>query len=179
MPAWHAAFRSTYDELRWARNDVIHQGAYARTVTDHAVELLIILEDTLMSNASIVSQFMVREVVEAQLWHPLSYVRQQMLKHAFSHIPIRVDGQWFLIPEWSIARHLRSAPSRTKRKESLLESVSDVMKSGKLTFSKAETVSPATKISDAVELIEERPLLVVDSNHDNALLGILTSSDVL
>src|SRR5579872_6593819 len=97
-PELHTAFTALYDEIKQARNDAVHQGAYARTITDHAVELSIILEDALMVQATKVSQFMVRSVVEAQLWHPVSYVRQQMLSHAFSYLPIRRADEWRLVP---------------------------------------------------------------------------------
>ena len=87
-PGYHTNFGALYDEMQQARNYAVHQGAHARTLTDHAVELSIILEDALMTVASTVSQFMVRNVVEAKPWHPVSYVRQQMLTHAFSYLPI-------------------------------------------------------------------------------------------
>ena len=83
--AYHTEFLSLYDELKDARNDAVHQGAYARILTDHAVDITIILEDALMSEFSKVSQFMVRDVIEAKPWQPVSYVRQQMLKHSFSY----------------------------------------------------------------------------------------------
>ena len=89
-PTYHVKFSTLYDELQRARNDAVHQGAYARILTDHAVDITIILEDALMSKSSEVSQFMVRDVVEAKPWHPISYVRQQILKHGFSYLPI-----WF------------------------------------------------------------------------------------
>ncbi len=41
----HPNFSALYDELRSVRNDAVHQGGYARTLTDHAVEITIILED--------------------------------------------------------------------------------------------------------------------------------------
>ena len=84
----HSSFDALFEEMRATRNDAVHQGAYARTITDHAVELSIILEDALMTGASKVSQFMVRIVVEAKPWHPISYVRQQMLSHASFYLPV-------------------------------------------------------------------------------------------
>src|ERR1700730_3496809 len=72
-PQYHNTFGALYKELRQARNDAVHQGAHARTATSHAVELTIIIEDSLMSEAAAVSHFMVRDVVEAKLWHPVSY----------------------------------------------------------------------------------------------------------
>ncbi len=38
-----------------------------------------------MTDASKISEFMVRDVVETKPWHPISYVRLQMLKIAFSY----------------------------------------------------------------------------------------------
>jgi hypothetical protein len=110
-PEYHTEFGALFDEMRQARNDAVHQGAYARTLTDHTVELSIILEDALMTDASKVSQFMVRNVVDAKPWHPVSYVRQQMLSHAFSYLPICHADAWKLIPEYAVARLLRNAPS--------------------------------------------------------------------
>jgi hypothetical protein len=86
-PGYYTSFSALYDEMKLARNDAVHQGAYARTLTDHAVELSIMLEDALMNEASKISQFMVRTVVDAKRWHPVSYVRQQMLTNAFSYLP--------------------------------------------------------------------------------------------
>ena len=96
-PTYHVKFSTLYDELQSARNDAVHQGAYARILTDHAVDITIILEDALMSRFSQVSQFMVRDVVEAKPWQPVSYARQQMLKHSFSYLPIWYEGTWKLI----------------------------------------------------------------------------------
>ena len=113
--AYHTEFLSLYDELKDARNDAVHQGAYARILTDHAVDLTIILEDALMSKCSKVSQFMVRDVVEAKLWQPVSYARQQMLKHSFSYLPIWFENEekWKLISDYSVAKYLPSVFSRT------------------------------------------------------------------
>ena len=42
-------FGELYDLVRAARNDALHQGAFARHLTNHAVELAILLEDALGS----------------------------------------------------------------------------------------------------------------------------------
>ena len=67
-----------------------------------------------------ISQFMVRNVVEAKQWHPISYVREQMLTNAFSYLPIRYQDLWKLIPDYSIARYLRNT-SKTGQKEAACE----------------------------------------------------------
>lgn len=178
-PACHTTFCSLYDELRRARNDAVHQGAYARTLTDHAVELAIILEDALMSDATMISQFMVRDAVEAKPWHPVSYVRQQMLKHAFSYLPIRDRNIWWLIPEYSVARYLRGAPSPAVRKKRLATPVSDAVAANELHLLEAATVAPEALIAETLQHICERPILVVDRAHEDVLVGVLTPSDVL
>ena len=175
-PGCHTTFRALYDELRRARNDAVHQGSHARTLTDHAVELTIILEDALMSDAAKILQFMVRDVVEAKLWHPVSYVRQQMLKHAFSYIPVRVETTWQLIPEYSLAQYLRGAPSRNTRKKRLATCVGDAKE---LRLLQADTAAPEDLIAETLQRIGERPILVVDPAHEDVLAGVLTSSDVL
>jgi len=46
---------------------------------------------------------MVRGVIEAKPWYPISYVCQLMLTHAFSYLPVQIDGAWKFVPEYSIA----------------------------------------------------------------------------
>jgi hypothetical protein len=180
-PECHNKFGALYDELRQARNDAVHQGAYARSLTDHAVELAIMLEDALMIDASVVSQFMVRNVVEANAWHPISYVRQQMLTHAFSYLPIWNTDAWKLIPDYFIARLLRTEQTKLNgaRSRCLAVSVSEAVRAGNLELIPAQSVIPETPIVEMLPLIGERPLLVIDRDHPNVLVGLLTSSDIL
>jgi len=42
-PAWHSGFGTLYDELLDARNDAIHQGAFARSLTGYAVQMAVVL----------------------------------------------------------------------------------------------------------------------------------------
>jgi hypothetical protein len=109
-------------------------------LTDHAVELSIILEDALMTQASKVSQFMVRSVVDAKPWHPVSYVRQQMLTHAFSYLPVWLGDGWKLIPEYAVARLLRNAASNIARRQRLAALVSDSIADSSLELLEARTV---------------------------------------
>jgi predicted transcriptional regulator len=178
-PEYHSEFGALYDEMRWARNDAVHQGAYARTLTDHTVELSIILEDALMTDATKVSQFMVRNVVDAKAWHPVSYVRLQMLTHAFSYLPIWYADAWKLIPEYGVARLLRNAPSNGIRRQRLAALVSVTVAERNLELLEAPTVSPEMSITEVLPLICERPVLVVDRMHTDVLVGLLTSSDIL
>ena len=56
---WHTSFGDLYDLVRKARNEAMHQGSYARHLTDHSVRLSLILEDALMNSGSTASEFMV------------------------------------------------------------------------------------------------------------------------
>jgi len=187
-PAYHTTFSALYDELRRARNDAVHQGAYARILTDHAVDLAIILEDALMSNSecSKVSQFMVRDVVKAESWHPVSYARQQILKHGFSYIPVwfENDKKWRMLSEYSVAKYLRGYPD--KRNDRLVKTIEKAKaeKDGLdlPTVEKKYIVPPEELVSSILSCIDASPILVVDSKHGNEknrLVGILTAADIL
>jgi hypothetical protein len=63
LPDWHAQFSTVFEVVRKARNDAMHEGAYARHLTKNAVELALVLEDALMAEAACVRDFMVRDPV--------------------------------------------------------------------------------------------------------------------
>jgi CBS-domain-containing membrane protein len=132
-----------------------------------------------ISDAFLVSQFMVRDVVEAKIWHPVSYVRQRMLKHAFSYLPIWHQDTWWLIPEYTVAQYLRGAPSQNDRKKRLATAVCDAIRAGDLKLLPAQPAIPGTQIAEILPRIGEGPILVVDPSRKDVLLGVLTSSDVL
>ena len=188
-PAYHTKFSDLYKELRWARNDAVHQGAYARILTDHAVDITIILEDALMSQLSKVCQFMVRDVIEAKPWHPVSYARQQMLKHSFSHLPVwfKDEKKWKLISEYAVAKYLRrGTPSEKQRLERLAAKIEEAHKGNNendglrlLTVEEEDIVFPEKPISSILDRLGAKPILVVDPKREDELVGILTSSDIL
>lgn len=87
---YHTAFDSLYDMVRRSRNDALHQGAVARNLTSHSVQLSLMLEDALMSasKSKKIGDYMVRNPVCASEWQPVSFVRQMMLENSFSYIPV-------------------------------------------------------------------------------------------
>lgn len=178
---WHSPFDTLYDDLRLARNDAVHQGAYARTLTSHAVALALILEDALMSEARKISHFMVRDPVCAKPWQPVSFIRQQMLIHSFSYLPLFDESErlWRLVPEHSVARYLRSAKDRTERGRRLATPLATAISSGALSLINATTVLPDSDLEVAIELLSDHPILVINGDGPNSLLGILAASDVL
>ena len=185
---YHTSFCNLFDELRRARNEAVHQGAYARILTDHAVDITIILEDALMSKISKcpkVSQFMVRDVVEAKPWQPVSYVRQQMLKHGFSYLPVwfKDEKKWKLISEYAVARYLLRGCPDNKRNGRLSMTIEKAVKEGddRMRLLSVKTICQEKKISDIMKCngMGTEPILVTNPGRQHELVGILTSSDIL
>jgi len=181
-PDWHMPFSKLYDLVRNARNDALHQGAFARHLTNHAIQLALVLEDALMSGRNLVRDFMVRDPVCAYPWQPVSFVRQQMLANAFTYLPIylTLDEKhgWYLISDCHVAKYLRCASSEG-RKTRLVRTVEDAIASGRLSCERAQVCSPDTRVESALKLCEGRPILVVLGGHTEQLLGILAPFDVL
>jgi hypothetical protein len=180
---WHIPFIELYELVRNARNDALHQGAFARHLTLHATQLALILEDALMKKANKASDYMVREPVCAYLWQPLSFIRQQLLLNSFSYLPIYIETDkesgWQLIADYAVAQYLRSASSKNKRKERLAEPIGEAWERGKIHLQKAKDRSADTYISSILDILTIRPILIVDKNQEDHLLGILTAYDLL
>lgn len=181
LPGWHAPFVTLYDLVREARNDALHEGAFARHLTSHAVELTIILEDAPMGEASGARDFMVREPVCALRWQPLSSVRTSMLINSFSFLPVAAEvtipPSWKLLSDFSLASYLRATNSPRERIIRLARPLSEAVETGDITLVDA----PVCALEDSVATILERsrglPVLVVGPNGD--LRGIVTPFDVL
>ncbi len=149
-PAWHTGCKALYDELVHARNDALHQGAFARLLTNHALQVALMLEDALMADATRVSQFMVRNPVTAAPWQPVSFVRQLMLLNSFSYLPIRHPaGQWSLLAEAEVGRYVRL--SRPERRSRLASTVESAVQRGQLVLLPATIVAPDTPVEEACE----------------------------
>lgn len=91
---WHTPFDALYRLVQDGRNDAVHQGAQARALTEHAVQLALVLEDALMTDAGKVRDFMVRDVAWVEMEQPLSSVRQVMLVKSFSFVPLLIEDRW-------------------------------------------------------------------------------------
>ena len=181
LPAWHAPFATLYDLVRFARNDALHEGAFARHLTSHAIELTIILEDALMEEAFGARDFMVKDPVCALRWQPISSVRRNMLANSFSFLPAATDiaspSRWKLVSDFSIAMYLRAAKSRSERSRRLARQLGEALDAGDVTLIDAPTCEPEDSIATVLERSKGLPVLVVGSNSD--LRGIITPFDVL
>lgn len=174
----HSGFDQLYEYVRRGRNDAAHQGAYARQVTQHAVQLSLILEDALMNGASKAGDFMVREPVCAELWQPVSFIRHKMLANSFSFLPVRdAEDSWKLISDRALAVYLRGAEGNNERRRRLAKPLDEALADGDVMLDDVETVLPDTDIQKVAAAVTDRPVLVVDDRQ--YLQGIITAFDLL
>ena len=122
---FHLPFTILFDLVRESRNDALHEGAFARHLTVHAIELSLIIEDALMSEMNLVSHFMVRNPACAYEWQPLSFIRQTMLINSFSYLPVLTETggkkNWKLISDLAVAKYWRENRFGKKPKDSLAD----------------------------------------------------------
>ena len=172
-PSWHTSFERLYEITRHARNDAMHQGVVARYMTNNLVVIALVLEDALMQGATKIADIMVRGVVVADEWQPVSFVRQQMLVSSFSYIPVYLGG-WKLISDSAIVKYLNHS-NYSERKRRLISTVGEAINKG-LQAEKAKTVGPNAKVSKIKDKWSGKPILVTEGRR---LVGIVTSFDLL
>lgn len=175
-------FETLYTLVRRARNDALHQGAFARNLTVHATELAIVLEDALMADARIIRDFMVRTPVCASMWQPLSMVRQTMLSNSFSYLPVieEAKNQWMLVSDRELARYLRV--SVNERQKRMAQTLRDAVAQEHLKLETPHRVRPGDSVEAVFRAKDDgRPVLVFDGDDDGTrpLLGLVMPFDVL
>ena len=178
----HTPFRTLYNLIREARNAALHEGAFARHLTTHAIEVSIIMEDALNNELARVSDYMVRDPVCISPWQPLSFVRQTMLAHSYSYLPVLTRWQeregWWIVADYSVAHHLRLATSKGDRNRRLSQSLQEAVDSGALSLLEPSILPPDTPIGEALSARREIPALILEPT-SGRLLGILTAFDLL
>lgn len=170
-----------FETVRLARNDVVHGGAYVRHLTDRLVELLNVLEDAAMSKLLNVKDIMVRDVVRAEEWQSIASVRRAMLSNAFSFVPVKLETCcWQLIPVFAIVRFLGRATKKDEVMKRMAMSVAQAIDEDKDLALPCDFCKPETLVTDIVDTIEEKPVLVTtNANSAERLHGIVTSFDLL
>ncbi len=88
------------------RNDALHQGAVARNLTSRTIQLILLIEDAFMDIEDNIGSFMVSDVVIAELWQPVAFIRQKMLENSFSYIPICHENKWYFLSDYNIVNYL-------------------------------------------------------------------------
>ena len=177
----HTPMSELYEIVRIARNDAVHQGALARHLTTHAVELALVLEDALMDGSNKVSDFMIRDVVIAHEWQPISFVRQQMLINSYSYIPLQRQKngtpKWCLISDYNLARCIPS--DRSEKKQRYLQTIKDALEIGDLEIEKVDSCEADTPVEEVRKMLNNKPLLVTHKSEPAQILGIITAFDLL
>lgn len=172
----HINFNRLYDMVRKGRNDALHQGAVARMMTSHSVQLSMMLEDTLMAIAKSekICEYMVKHPVCAYEWQPISFIRQIMLENSFSHIPFFWQGKWHVISDLDVAKF------RHEEKKKLASTLTCCIESEKITPRKATVVSSDKPVCDVLKCAGDQgwPVLVKRSDCKE-LLGIVTPYDLM
>jgi len=196
--------RDLYEWVTDARNDALHQGAFARLLTVQAIKLSIIFEDAVKNNMKkplVVSDLMVTNPIRAELWQPVGFIRQQMLSNSFSYLPVFFDGAWRIISDVSVAKYLGMDPN-TNRKAQLSKVLEDAVKENEKLLDDAVEIAPNTERVEALKKMKPdgrtdkytNVLLVTEptpgsepkqesrgkkDSGKSRLLGILTAFDLL
>jgi len=178
----HIQFSALYNSVREGRNVAMHQGAYARHLANHAVRLAIILEDALMNGNDKLKDRMVQNPVCAELWQPLSFIRQTMLESSFSYLPVRSDESatdWSFVCDIELARYLREAENDDMLEERLVESLAKAQKKTLRLSECKRLYNPEDPIGGILPKLDHLPVLVVRKEYPKDLVGIITAHDLL
>lgn len=178
-----AEFGALYATLKAARNDVMHSGVYARHATEAGINLCLMLEEALFVNIKRknVSDFMIRNPVFVESWHPVAFARQLMLTHSFSFLPVQIGTEWKLLSELEMATYLFPHDGAT-RLEYLNKSIADAIKDDegefRLKLEKAVSFSLDCEVSSVLENRKSSHSLwlVLDGER---LLGVLSPFELM
>lgn len=178
--SFHTPFEILYRQVKDGRNDAFHEGAIARHLTGDAIILALVLEDALVSDAKTIGDYMIRQPVCAELWQPLSFIRQIMLVNSFSHLPVKADvngvDRWRLLSDTCVAQFTR-VDSNNGRFKRLRMSLIDAIEAD-LKLSEASILPPITTIQQALAVCNGLPILIAEQP-DDVLLGFVTPFDLL
>lgn len=187
---FHTPFDGLFMLVTECRNSAMHEGVFARNLTQHAIQIALVIEDALtqiitMKNTDThkISDFMIRNPICAEMWQPLSFIRQSMLANSFSYLPIwREDEQmWHGISDLALATYLGPNTYGSPRKERLSQILGSASGGG-LHLPPAITIRADKSVPGAIAALkgarDPAMLLVVDDDEKH-LLGIVTPFDLL
>lgn len=178
-------FDALYEAVQSARNDAMHTGAYARHVTDAALELCLGLEEALMEQEAprrtSVRDFMVKAPISVEPWNLVAHARQLMLTHSFSFLPILVDGRWNLVSELALARYLHRQEGRSKLLAKTLLEVTDAKLGPLLQLQEAVVVDGCEPVRDLLHqnIEQAQPFLWLVVDNSNHLVGVLSPFELM
>jgi len=195
----HVSFVQLYELVLQARNSRMHGGPKVRHATKHAIDLALVLENALMKSCGEATlsarDFMVRNPICAEMWQPLSWIRQTMLENSFSSLPVDTGSEgkpaWKLVCETAAAHFLQrqvgefvgildqSLGEAAKSKGGTPGQAGDYIE----LVERAETVQADAPVQEVISRWTRQyalPVLVTrDGTEAAELLGILTPYDLL
>lgn len=167
------AFAGNLKRLVHVRNDRSHQGVYARNAVAKAVAVCAALEDCFMTHADTVEDIMVEGVTYAQPFMPLAKVRELMLAHSFSYLPVTIGETTCLLSDHEVARCWRSMGNHAPDRH--ITPIATLVSNGTLTVIPAQPLPAATPLADLP--IPHEPRLVTDAQGN--VVGIVSAFDWL
>jgi CBS-domain-containing membrane protein len=181
FPDRFSTFYSLYEQVRVARNDAMHTGAYARHATSAAIELCIGLEEAIMKEQQMpreqVKDFMVKQVISIEPWQPVAHARHLMLTHSFTFVPVFTNS-WKLVSETSMAKYLRGQENWSAR---LAMPISEAEANG-LTLLDAKIVDALDSVQTLIQAIdpirEPHTLWLIADGHGK-LAGVLSPFELM
>ena len=168
------SFETLFDLVLNGRNDALHQGAIARNLTRHAVELELILEDALVTTRRLVRDFMAGNPLCAELWEQIASIRRSMLVNQFSFVPFAHEDRWYLLSDEMLARYLAGDERRTR----LAKSLGEALHANELVPSGAKQCFEDEFVEQVLSAEHGLPVLVFHRDPQK-LVGILTAYDIL
>jgi CBS domain-containing protein len=171
-----AAVGLLFNVVREARNKAAHNG--------RLVDLLLLLEEVIMTNMDRVEDLMVRTPVSAEPWHLVSHERKMMLTNSFSCIPIFKSktgkDRWMLVRDATLMQWIRSEPNKKKQRERLAMPVGEAITKHDLDVKGAICCGGEISIADLLQRMNDDPTLVTEKiDGQERLLGIITAFDLL
>lgn len=168
-------FERDFFVFRQSRNDRMHLGAHARDAASIGVGLALTLEEALSVGWMdlTLEDVMTRDVVTAEAWSSLDDVRHKMLRNAYSAIPARVQGSWYVLTDRWLARKV-CGKKKAERQKILNGKVEDAVDD----LPAAEVRRPDMRLTDLAEH-RELDMVLVGEGNGGRLLGILCAADLL
>ncbi|WP_141631548.1 hypothetical protein [Rhodopirellula baltica] len=168
-----------YELVGQARNDSVHGGAYIRHHTMKLNQLLLMLDEALMSDLQTAKDLMVNSPVVVEHWQQLAEVRRQMLSNSFSYIPIigLSDRPNAVVSEIAMARVLSG--NRSERNRLLALRVCEALEEPeekRLGIEDAPECVPDSTREEFLKTASHKPTLVKSNGR---LVGIITAFDLL
>ena len=125
---------------------------------------------------------MVHNPVTADMWHPVSYVREIMLAEAFSFLPVFDAGKWKVVADYSIAQFLKRPDIQMNRRDRLILSLKDAIDRQFITLTEPIRCTATTPSSEVGVKLQGPPVLVTEPGAEvgtERLIGIVTAFDLL